>query len=913
VRIRLLGGVEAVAGDGTPVDVGPAKCQALLAALALSTGTVVPVTRLVELVWGEDPPRTAARTLQSYVTQLRRSLGADAIVRTEAAYRLAVPVDAVDVLRFQRLADTGDLAAALAEWTGFPLAGLEVPGLAATVHGLVERWLAVVEADLERRVDQDAPAAIGTLTELTAAYPFREGLWALLMTALYRVGRQTDALAAYRTARQSLVEHLGVEPGPRLTELERLVLSQDEQLLARDGHQGNLPWRPGRLFGRDADLELVDKALAAYPVVTLVGPGGIGKSRLAMAAARRVAVDDGAWLVDLTEITAAADVARAVAGPLDIKESGGRDLCQSIVSALRSRRALLVLDNCEHVVDGAATLAEAVAEGCPGVRVLATSREGLGLRDGHERLVTVTPLATEPAVELFTERATAVSSTYDPEAGRAAVEEICRRLDGVPLAIELAAARTTSLATADLLARLDDHLRLLVGGRRTAAERHRTLRATITWSHDLISTPQRRLFHRLSVFAGPFDLTAAETVGAGVAPDVAAVLDELVRRSMVVVEPGPRFRLLETMRQFAAEHVTDSDSLAERHARWCLDQVTHLPLTGPAEVDGTARLDELWPNVRAAVTWAITHDRRLAHDLVRPIVAEIALRNRSELGDWVERLLAVTPPDDTESVVFCLSWAAQRYKLSQDPSPYERLVGHMPDHPLLRHAWAAVHNDWAALAECAGPAAAELRRRGEADLAKLADLDKGAALLFLGRFAEHDAVVTALAEQYRAEGPPTLLHYALMLLGYSAAAQNRPADATTMFDEAVAVRVPDRTHSPNRTIQARAVFRRGERSRALRMLRTHIEDLLDTGNLQAVCYASVEFVNMMTTLDRLPDAAHLLRYLDITPHLDATVLSTEVADARNTITRHPPPPTEQPIRDDRQALEYMRRTLLALG
>ena len=212
------------------MDVGPAKCQALLAVLALSSGSAVPVWRLVEVVWGEEPPRTAERTLQSYVTRLRKGLGGDAILRTGAAYRLDLAPSSVDVLRFQHHLDAGEVEEALAEWTGTPLAGLDAPGLSATVTELTERWLGAVELDLERRVEIDPPATIGRLTELTAEYPFREGLWALLMTALYRVGRQADALAAYRTAREHLVEHLGVEPGPRLQELEMMILGHDEQL-----------------------------------------------------------------------------------------------------------------------------------------------------------------------------------------------------------------------------------------------------------------------------------------------------------------------------------------------------------------------------------------------------------------------------------------------------------------------------------------------------------------------------------------------------------------------------------------------------------------------------------------------------------------------------------------------------------
>src|SRR6478736_7119742 len=230
VRIGLFGGVSASTDGGEPLDIGPAKCQSVLAVLALSAGSAVPVTRLVDLVWGDQPPRTAEKTLQSYVVRLRTGLGADSIIRTGAAYRLAVPVDAVDVARFRRHLDSGATEAALVEWTGTPLAGLGAHGLTPIVNGLVEQWLGAVETDLARRVETDAAGVIGPLTELTADYPFREGLWSLLMTALYRVGRQADALAAFQRAREHLVEQLGVEPGPQLMEVESRILDHDERL-----------------------------------------------------------------------------------------------------------------------------------------------------------------------------------------------------------------------------------------------------------------------------------------------------------------------------------------------------------------------------------------------------------------------------------------------------------------------------------------------------------------------------------------------------------------------------------------------------------------------------------------------------------------------------------------------------------
>jgi predicted ATPase/DNA-binding SARP family transcriptional activator len=893
LRIRLFGGVRATGGDGAAVDVGPAKCQALLAALALTPGDAVPVWRLVELIWDAAPPRTAERTLQSYATRLRKALGADAVVRTGVAYRLDVPADAVDVARFERALDAGDVQTALSEWAGEPLAGLDAPGLAPAADALVERWLGAVEADLERMVERDAPAAIGRLTELTARHPFREGLWAVLMTALYRVGRQADALAAYRTARARLVDELGVEPGPRLRELERLVLSHDERLQARKGH---LPHPAGRLIGRDADVASVEHALAAHAVITLVGPGGIGKTRLALEAARRSELE--VCLVELAEVSSPADVPRAVADAAAVKDSSGRTLVESIVAAFESRAALLVLDNCEHVIDGAARLADAVAERCPDVHVLATSREAL--RIAGERVIAVGPLEPSgPAVELFRERA---GRAGDAEA----VEAICRALDGVPLAIELAAARTRSLTPAELLERLDRALALLTGGPRTGGGRRRTLRATIQWSYDLLEADEQVLLARLSVFAGPFDLAAAEAV----AGDAGALVGDLADRSLVLIERGRfgrRFRLLDTVRQFAAEHL-DSDAAAARHATWCLREVTRIGelLAGPSELEGVARLEELWPNLRAAFGRACAAgDRGLAQALVRPIAPEVLLRSRHEIGDWAERILAITPPGDERSRVFGLVWAAHRYAIAHDPEGYARLAERYgePDHPLVRHARAFALEDYEALARHAPEAVAEHRRNGDHDLAEHAEIDIGGALLNLGRLAEHDAVVSELAERYRANGPPTLLNWTLMLLGYSALFQGERARADELFDAAVTVELPERTHSPNGPIEARATFRRGERQRAYRTLRAHVDELLATANMQGASIACLELVNMLAALDRPRDAARLRGYLEASGLLGAPGFRALLSETASRVA-----PDDHGL-DDRAALAEMRRLL----
>lgn len=1110
MQIRLLGGVRAVDESGEPVDIGPARSQAVLAALALSPGSAVAVSRLVAMVWGDDPPRTAEKTLQSYITRLRKVLGDGSIVRVGTAYRLDVDPAAVDVVRFQRLLASGDVEAALAEWTGAPLEGLDAEGLAPAAQGLVEQWLGSVEAHLAHQVDVDPAAAIGRLTEVAANHPFREGLCALLMTALYRLGRQADALAAYRTTRNRLVEELGVEPGPDLRALERQILDHDEKLrrppgapsrgptgtvtfgfadvddatrswvahphetaaamaryeqlirgtavdhrghvfsnrgssfgvafarpadavawsrdlqaavsrepwprtveirvriglhtgesdeharnyfgpvvnlatcLAAAGHggqtlvssataalleelgqlrelgtyrldgvpdeqricqlgegdhppvrstddrrRGNLPRRSARLIGRHAEMHLIDQALALAPVVTLAGPGGIGKTRLATAAAQVVDadLDGGAWLVELAAIGNSSDVPRAVADVLDVRESPGRNLTQAAVAALRERRALLVLDNCEHVIDGAAALVQAVVDSCPSVQVLTTSRERLGV--AGERLITVGPLdPSRSGAELFNERARALDPTFDTHANRPDVEEICRRLDGVPLAIELAAARTRTMPPADLLARLDNRLRLLTGGQRSGVQHHRTLRAAIEWSYDLLSPHERLVFQRLSRFVGPFDLSAAEAVAS--AGDIDALhVDEVVARlvdqSMVLVEPGPfgrRFHLLESMRQFGAEHLVASgedDAVAERHAGWCVDEVNHVHdlLAGPAEIDGVARLSELWPNLRAAVEWACAGgDAQLARALVAPVAAEVLVRSQTEIADWAERILAIAPPDDDDLIVFALSLAARRYWRIQDRDGFERLVRRYgaPHDPMLHHARALVYQDNEALVEWCPQVAAQIRLAGDDHLAQLSDIGVPRALLGLGRFAEADEHMVLLAERYRAKGPPSLLSWILTMLGYSAAAQGDHQRADRLFDESATIEVPDHTHSRNKPNEAMAVFRRGERSRALRILRSDVEDLLETENIFDMAGTAIAFMSLMAQLARYADAARIHGYLEETGLVRTPILRAVVTDAVERIATGATDSVEEQ-RDlgrslnGRQALGLMRTVL----
>ena len=938
IDIRLLGGVAAtVAGD--TVELGPPKSRTLLAALALVCGETVPVTRLVDLVWAEDPPRTAEKTLQTYVVQLRAALGATAVERSGAGYRLALDPGCVDAARFENRLASGDVEAALVEWTGPPLAGLHAPGLAPQAARLTERWVEATEARMARVVENDPRDAIAVLSGLTAEHPFREELWALLMTALYRAGRQVEALAAYRTVRGRLVEELGVEPGPRLQQVEAMILEHDAQLrpapvdsapeAAPEAHPSpTLPTSTAPLLGRRRELAEVERHLEGSRVVTVTGPGGIGKTHLALTVATRAQTSypGGAHLVDLSDRGAHDDVARAVLDALALPEAPGREPVETVVGALRRRRTLLVLDNCEHVADSAATICRALVDQCPDVQVLATSREPLAI--GAEQLVPLPPLDPAGAgAELFAQRALSLDPDFDLADWREDVTEICRRLDGVPLAIELAAARSRTLTPPQLLDRLHDRLRLLVGGRRDRVERHRTLRATLDWSYDLLSPAEQAAFGRLSTFSGAFDLDAAERVAAGGgldAIDVDDLVGCLVDRSLLTVETGRtterRYRMLETIRQYAAETLTQSgeaEKAQRRHADWCNREVRqiHQLLTGPQEVAAVDRLEKLWPELRTTVERALVSGQlRQVVDLIEPIAGEVLLRSRQEIGDWAERVLKASD-GDREMTVFGLVWAAHRHALAQSPDAYDQLVQEHPEpvNPLVRHARAFAHEDWEALVHLVPEAIAERRRRGQPFLAELMETDILAAYLNLGRFSELEQLAPSLTERYRAHGPPTLLNWTLMLHGYGAAFQGDHDRADHLFEQAAQIEVPARTHTPTTAVSARVAFRRGDTQKAYALLLHHVEDLLDTGNMQGVGVAAIELVRMMHHAGKQDQVTQLLAYLENSPLLESPffrgLLSESLAESGNA-TR---PPSPSPvINDDRTAAEAMAQLLRTL-
>ncbi|MFD9909313.1 BTAD domain-containing putative transcriptional regulator [Streptomyces sp. NPDC059063] len=584
MRFGILGPLDIRTPGDEPVDPGGPRPRALLTLLLLDAGRAVSVERLTDGLYGERPPAGAANALQSQVSRLRRRLGPSgaAIEATPTGYRFAVSPDDVDAHRFERLAREGReaLAAgepvraagllrdALALWRGPALADL--PG----AHGAGTRLDELRTAAVQDRIDADlatggGPDLVPELRELLAARPLSERLYGQLMRALHAGGRAAEALAVFEEARGTLARELGADPSAELSALH-LELLRGAEPARRPG----VPAQLTPLVGRERELARIRELLADGRLVTLTGPGGTGKTRLAVEAAQEGAASVDVCFVELAPLADGSQVTYAILGALGVRDgfhTRGGDPTERLLSALEGRELLLVLDNCEHVVDDAARTAALLLGACPGVRVLATSREALGITG--EVLCPVPPLAAGPAARLFVERASAVRPDFAPHARVAAdglVDAVCAALDGLPLAIELAAARLRTLTLDELAARLDDRFRLLSRGDRTKAPRHRTLHAVVEWSWELLDDEERELARRLTVFPAGATLDAVEAVCAVPYPE--DVLASLVEKSFVEAADG-RYRMLETIRAFCAGRLAEAgeeDRLKEAHAAYFL-------------------------------------------------------------------------------------------------------------------------------------------------------------------------------------------------------------------------------------------------------------------------------------------------------------------------------------------------------
>ncbi len=689
MRFSILGPLAVHDATGRPVAIGGARLRTLLALLLLRPGQRIANDELTDAVWAGSPPASAGNALQALVSRLRRALGEGARIDGDASgYRLAVEPGQVDLTEFESLVRRGraglaagraadaarDLGEALALWRGPALSDLTAHGLAEdTALRLAETRRAALEDRLTALADLGLYAEVLPEAEaLCRREPHREGPLALLVRALAATGRTADALAAYDRFRSHLADELGLDPSPQLRDLHlRLLRGEldaprpDEPSAPAPSPSLRLPATLTNFVPRDTEVDTAVDLLTRERLVTLLGPGGAGKTRLAIESASALAVrapsllSRGGWFVELASRTAA-DIPQALASALELREHAVLQarsaapaapaalvpLLERVVSFVGDRPVLLVMDNCEHVVEEVAPTVATLLARCPGLRILATSREPLGVPG--EQLLAVPSLDLPPegaaadraaacsSVILFAERAAAARPGFRVTPDNVAhVVRVVRELDGLPLALELAAARLRSMSTAQLAERLRDRFRLLTGGARSALPRHRTLRAVVDWSWDLLDEPERRLLRRLSIFAGGATLEAVERVCADPGTegeigghDAWTVLFALVDKSLVVADnperddTPPRYRQLETVRAYAAERLAlsgEEERVRDAHARHVRDlwRWADPLLRGPRQGELLARLAAEADNCGAAVRWAVERrDAELALDLV---------------------------------------------------------------------------------------------------------------------------------------------------------------------------------------------------------------------------------------------------------------------------------------------------------
>jgi predicted ATPase/DNA-binding SARP family transcriptional activator len=774
---RLLGPLEVWAGN-VQRTASQAKQRAVLALLLLDLNRPVSTDRLIELLWPDKPPGRPQTAIQGYVSGLRKLLGQDTIETTAAGYVLHAEAEQLDVNRFERLLREGReaLAAGHSEQAARGLsAGLELWRGPALADFTYERWsqseigrleelrLVAREELLEGRLALGQHAeVVGELEAMIREQPLRERPRGQLMLALYRSGRQAEALEWYQDVRERLVEELGIDPSLELRALYRKILNQDASLIVDAPSlqaPTNLRAPSTALLGRMRELADVHALLCREDVrlVTLTGTGGTGKTRLSLEAAAALLGDfvDGVFVVPLDVTREPGLVVAQIAQVLEVREQPAQMPGEAVAAHLREKQILLILDNFEHVLEAAPSVADLMAA-CPHLKVLVTSRTPLHVRGEHE--YPVPPLIEADAATLFRERALAKRPDFS---GDRDVAEICRRLDCLPLAIELAAARVKTLSGPTILEKLDDRLSLLTRGARDLPRRQQTLRATVEWSYELLGEEERQAFAAVAIFAGGFTAKAAEAV-AGADVDL---VDDLVDHSLVhvVVE---RYAMLETIREYAAECLEQSDDrevVRERHARFYLEltEEARHRLDGPEQALWLREIDRESPNIQVALSWALERgDGDIALRLAVGIARVWRVHGQyAKARSWLEQALRHPAP------------AAERAK------GYVTLASTVLD-----------HGDFEEGARVA-TTAIELCRDEVGDQALLGKAlnNLGVARLYLGDQEEAAKMFGESLELARATGDLLSIVPAVHNLGEIALAQDRPADAVASFTEALAV------------------------------------------------------------------------------------------------------------------------------
>jgi predicted ATPase/DNA-binding SARP family transcriptional activator len=721
MEVGLLGPLEVRDDNGELLHLGASRQRALLTLLALRPGVVVPVERLIDELWGAEGPREPSNALQVIVFKLRRTIGTGRVITRPPGYALVIEPDDVDALRFERLARDGRAAlasgnidvaidtfdAALGLFRGDALADVHD---AAVAVAAASRWDELRASISEDRFD--ALLACGRhreviveLEEAVARAPFRERLRAQQMLALYRSGRQAESLQVFSDTRRILADELGLEPSAELRQLEIAVLNQDQAIEAPMGTQtkprddsrleapsresserpigegfrrrGNVRHPVGPCIGRAEELDQLLGLVRDHRLVTITGPGGVGKTRLALelCVGLKDKVTDGVWWVELASARSDADVLAAVQRSLGMGGSGANDpaaALDAVATVLSDRSAVLALDNCEHILEPLVPIVEELLGRCGELRVVATSREGLDVP--AERRFDVAPLRQSAAVELFEAR---IAGSVNVEAGSIdAIVEICEQLDRLPLALELAAARTRHFRLEEIRDRLSNRFELLREGPRTMQAHHRNLRAVADWSYELLDEQERTVFERLSVFADGATTSAATAVCAhdevGVA-DVERLLHRLVDKSLIVADRSggqTRFRMLQTLVDYASERLDargGRDSVLRAHAHWVRDLASTVQFGAETSGAAVATVQEEDVAIRDAVTWALDSDPTLALEICNALSEFWFGTMRVPVGwELLSAALAAADSRDRALRSSALAWACVFATMVQD-------------------------------------------------------------------------------------------------------------------------------------------------------------------------------------------------------------------------------------------------------